>query len=284
MSRILVTGAQGFLGVRLVAFLKERHEVIACSHGDLDITNRVDVLEKFQHECPQYVVHCAAISDTGYSQQHPGESETVNVHGTVNVAMAAVAVGAKLIYMSSDQVYNHTLLLGGLQEDVSLSPNSVYGQHKLEAECQVGNIAPDAVGLRLTWMYDLLDSPYKLNRNILVNLHAASESGTVPLSIATREYRGITWVWDVIRRIESCFMLSGGVYNFGCENSANSYETFVAVAREMKLPHVEMLIQKDEQRFPEHPRNLSMDISRLRGHGIDFPDTLTGIRQALSHR
>ena len=280
MSKVIITGAQGFLGVRLASYLQDRYEVRACSHSDLDITGADRVLEVFKSFVPDYVVHCAAISDTGYAQQHPEESEQINIKGTVNVAIACEAVGAKLIYMSSDQVYNGTDLLGGLSEFPPLSPTSVYGQHKLAAEDEVRAISRSAVGLRLSWMYDVMDSPYKLNRNILVNLHHAAESKQT-ISAATREYRGITNVWDVIRRIELCFNLPGGIYNFGCENSYNSYDTFLAIARLMKIDHPEQIIVKDTTRFPGHPRNLSMDLTKLRIHGIDFPETLEGVAMAL---
>ena len=281
MSKVIVTGAQGFLGVRLVSYLEDKYEIKACSHSDLDITDARHVLEVFQSFQPEYVVHCAAISDTGYAQQHPDESEQINVQGTVNVAKACAEVGAKLIYMSSDQVYNGTDMIGGLSEFCPLAPASVYGQHKLAAEDGVQAVAKDAVGLRLSWMYDLPCSPYKLNRNILVNLQNAAATAQ-PLSVATREYRGITNVWEVIRRIPLCFELPGGIYNFGSENPYNSYETFIAIARMMKIAHPEELIIKDSERFPEHPRNLSMDLAKLRIHGFDFPDTLEGVEQALS--
>ena len=280
MSKVIVTGAQGFLGVRLASYLKDKYEVKACSHSDLEITDLDNVLEVFQEIRPDFVVHCAAISDTGYAQQHPEASAAINVEGTVNVAKACVAVGAKLIYMSSDQVYNGTNMLGGLSEFPPLSPTSVYGQHKLAAEDGVRAVAEDAVGLRLSWMYDVVDSPYKLNRNILVNLRNAAQNGQA-ISVATREYRGITNVWDVIRRIELCFTLPGGIYNFGSENPYNSYETFLAIARMMQIENPEKLILKDVERFPEHPRNLSMDITKLRIHGIDFPETLEGVNLAL---
>ena len=283
MSKVIITGAQGFLGVRLASYLNERYEVKACSHSDLDITAADRVLEVFQRFHPDYVVHCAAISDTGYAQQHPEESASINVDGTVNVAKACAEVGAKLIYMSSDQVYNGTDMLGGLSEFPPLAPTSVYGQHKLAAEDGVRSVARDAVGLRLSWMYDVIDSPYKLNRNILINLHNAVRNGQ-PISVATREYRGITNVWEVVRRIELCFKLPGGIYNFGSENPFNSYETFLAIARLMNIEHPEQLILKDEKRFPEHPRNLSMDLTKLRIHGIDFPETIEGMKLALQAR
>ena len=281
MKKIIVTGAQGFLGSRVVDYYASNYMVYGLGHAELDITDKQAVISKFCSLKPDVVIHCAAISDTGYSQQHPEESEQINLYGTVHVAEACKACGAKLVYMSSDQVYNGNAEQGLLPESVEVHPVSVYGMHKLEAERRVEALLADAVGLRLTWMYDLPDSTFKLNRNLLVNL-LTTYMNHEQMHVAVREYRGITNVWDVVKRLEACFALPGGVYNFGCENSDTSFEVFMETARMMRLPFPENWIIPDSDRFPDHPRNLSMSIDKIRSLGIDFPSLLEGIKQALS--
>lgn len=280
MKKWLITGASGFLGVRTAVYYHNRFQVMACSHTELDVADVVSVQRAFDRFRPEVVFHMAALSDTGFSEQHPDLSEQVNLQGTAVVAEACQQWGCKLVYMSSDQVYNGTAVSGPLPETAGLSPVNVYGRHKWQAEQKVRQILPDAVGLRLTWMYDLPDSPYRLNRNLLVNLKRAFEQGE-PLRVATREIRGVTNVWDVVRRLEACLDLPGGVYNFGCENRLNSYELFLETARLMRFAQPEQWILPDSERFPDHPRNLSMDTACIRSFGIEFPDTLQGIRQAL---
>ena len=281
-KKLVVTGAKGFLGTRVVNFYSSQYEVIGFGHAELDITNRRVVIDTLKELCPDAVFHCAAISDTGYSQQHPDESQRINLEGTVHVAEACKECGAKLVFMSSDQVYNGNVEQGLLPETIALHPVSVYGQHKLEAERRVFSILPEAVGLRLTWMYDLPDSDLKLNRNLLVNLLQTYEQHTV-LKVAVREYRGITSVWEVVRRLDACLNLPGGAYNFGCENERTSYDTFMEAARCMKLLHPEEWIQADTERFLEHPRNLSMSLDKLRTAGIDFPSTCDGFQLACQN-
>ena len=280
-KRIVVTGAQGFLGSRVARYYASVYEIIALGHADLDITNRSMVMEKLAELHPDVVFHCAAISDTGYSQQHPDESEKVNLWGTVHMAEVCKEHGIKLVFMSSDQVYNGNSEQGLLGEDISLQPKSVYGLHKLETEREVARILPDAVGLRLTWMYDLPTSSMKLNRNILVNLQQVFQHHET-LKVAVREYRGITFVWEVVKRLNDCLNLPGGAYNFGCENELTSYETFLEAARCMNLPYPENWIVPDNERFPEHPRNLSMSIHKLRTFNINFPSTCDGFKTALT--
>lgn len=278
---MLITGARGFLGARVAQYYAGRYEVIAVGHEEMDISDLESVRRLFGQRRPDVVIHCAAISDTGYAERHPEESFAVNVLGTEHVARACAEVGGKLIYMSSDQVYNGNAESGPLPESVEPCPASVYGRDKLEAESRARAIDPTAVGLRLTWMYDRPDSPLKLNRNLLVNLRQAHQEGTL-LRVATREYRGITDVRAVVNRLEACLRLPGGAYNFGSENRLNSYETFIQAARLLGYETPERWILPDAERFPEHPRNLAMDISRVRSYGIDFPDTLEGVRRAIS--
>lgn len=280
MKKLLITGAGGFLGIRTTMHYITKCEVVCCGHAGLDITQAKAVESFFAIQQPDVVFHLAAISDTGYSEQHPDESEAVNLQGTVNIARACAQTGSKLIYMSSDQVYNGNTESGPLSENSKLAPENVYGRHKWQAEQEVQQILPDAVGLRLSWMYDLPDSHYRLNRNLLVNLRTAYVHKEV-LKAATREIRGITNVWDVVYRLEDCVHLPGGIYNFGCENSRNSYETFVETARMMGLERPEEWILPDTERFPEHPRNLSMNTALIQQFGIRFPDTLQGIQLAI---
>lgn len=233
-----------------------------------------------EEQRPEVVIHCAALSHTGYCEQHPEESHRTNVQGTVRMAKACKQTGAKLIFMSSDHVYNGTPLRGALKEEVALQPVNVYGRHKLEAEQRALWNLPEAVGLRLTWMYDLPDSSLKLNSNLLVNLLKASREG-MPLPAATHEYRGVTYVWEVVRNMEQAMTLPGGIYNFGSSNSLNSYELFWRTAQLMGLNDAAEWLLLDEERFSNQERNLTMDCSGIAAHGIRFNNSVEGIEEAL---
>lgn len=219
--KLLITGSSGFLGSRLALHFNDKYDLLLPTHNELNITREEALKAYFEEHRPDVVVHCAALSNTWYCEQHPEESHRVNVQGTVRVAKACKLIGAKLVFMSSDQVYNGTPLLGPLAEDALLQPVNVYGRHKLEAEQRALWNLPDAIGLRLTWMYDLPTSSMKLNTNILVNLQKAHDEGTI-VKAATHEYRGVTNVWDVVRNIEKTFSLPGGIYNFGSPNATTA--------------------------------------------------------------
>ncbi len=277
---ILITGSSGFLGSRLAVYLAKRYDLLLPTHSELNVSREDTVLAYMEEHRPKVVIHCAALSNTWYCEQHPEESHRVNVQGTVKMAKACKRIGAKFIFMSSDQVYNGTIASGPLREDCLLQPVNVYGRHKLEAEQRALLNLHESVGLRLTWMYDMPDSKMKLNSNILVNLQKASREGSV-INVATHEYRGVTDVWEVVRNIEKVLNLPGGVYNFGSGNSLDSYSLFVETARLMGLGSAKDWIIPDYSRFCEQTRNLSMDCSLIGKYGIYFNDSIRGLEMAM---
>jgi len=280
MTKILITGSSGFLGSRLAYYLKDRYELLLPSHSELNVSREEAVKTYIEEHRPEVVIHCAALSNTGYCEQHAEESHRVNVQGTVRIAKACKLTGAKLIFMSSDQVYNGTPMLGPLKEEDVLQPVNIYGQHKLEAEQRAQWNLPESVGLRLTWMYDLPESHMKLNSNILVNLQRAYDERTT-LRAATHEFRGVTYVWEVVKNIEKAIDLPGGIYNFGSGKTMNSYELHLKAANLMGLKEPSEWILPDVERFSDVERNLTMDCSQIEKQGIHFNDSVEGITEAL---
>lgn len=276
----MITGSTGFLGSRLALYFKDKYELLLPSHAELNVSREEAVRAYMEEHRPDVVIHCAALSNTWYCEQHPEESHRVNVQGTVRIAKACKLTGAKLVFMSSDQVYNGTPLLGPLKEEDVLQPVNVYGQHKLECEQRALWNLPESVGLRLTWMYDLPTSPMKLNPNILVNLQRAFDEGTA-VKAAVNEYRGVTNVWEVVRNIERAIDLPGGIYNFGSGNTLRSHDLFLKAADLLGLKDASAWILPDEERFADQPRNLTMDCSRIEEHGIRFLDSVEGIEEAI---
>lgn len=279
-TKILITGSSGFLGSRLAYYLKDKYDLLLPSHGELNVSREEAVKAYIEEQRPEVVIHCAALSNTGYCEQHAEESHRVNVQGTVRIAKACKITGAKLIFMSSDQVYNGTPMLGPLKEEDVLQPVNIYGQHKLEAEQRTQWNLPESVGLRLTWMYDLPDSRMKLNSNILVNLQRAYDEGT-SLRTATHEFRGVTYVWEVVKNVEKAIALPGGIYNFGSGNTMNSFELYLKAANMMGLKEPSEWILPDVERFSDIERNLTMDCSPIEKQGIHFNDSVEGITEAL---
>lgn len=264
--RILVTGSNGFVGSHLCPALRAlTPSVITPSHSTMDICQSESVERFFAESRPHWVVHCAALSSTAFCRQHPDASLAVNVEGAVNVARACRSVGARLIYCSSDQVY-------------ALDGNP-YGQHKLLMERRIGELLPDAIGLRLTWMYNVPGTGFAAPGEALHGIFSTlcSLSPDRPMKACTREHRSMTNVDDVVRAI--CAIVSGnipgGVYDCGAPNSLTTYDTLFPVVERLHADHApaSALIAADAS----WERNLAIDASALAALGIAFPTTLDSL-------
>lgn len=279
--KLLVTGGSGFLGRRTAGYFETLGwEVLFPTHEQLDITAKAELLEWFRRNTPGAVIHTAAVSDTGLCQQKPEWSEIINVTGSANLAEACREYGAKLVFCSSDQVYFGSTLSGPHSEIEVLVPGNVYGSQKLRAEQRCLEILSETVCLRLSWMYSRENLPGD-HGHFLAMLKGALEDENRPLIWPIYDCRGLTDVDDVVRNLPKALKLEGGIWNFGSENDSSTYDTVKAVLEELGMDPALRRLVPNEEAFSENPRNISMDLTRLKLAGISFPTTREGLRLAL---
>ena len=272
MKKILVTGAGGFVGSRVMQQWAGRYELCAFPKGFLAVAGEDAVRQAVLRQHPDVILHTAAISDTGYCTDHPAQAYRANVELPVWLARTAVEIGAKLVAFSSDQVYAGVGQSGPLSENIPLQPANVYGQGKLEMEQRVQTICPSAILLRATWMYDLPGYQLPIRGNLPLNLLRAAQRGEAVL-FSARDFRGITYVRQAVTLLEPAMKLPGGVYNFGSENTEN----MVLTARQF----AETLGITVDIQEADWARNLAMDCGKLRAQGIVFDTTQACLERCL---
>ena len=131
--KIIVTGAKGFVGGAVLRRLVPAHDVEGTGREIMDITDRVRVAEFFRERRPDVVVHCAAFAAVDPCEEQAGDAYRVNGFGTQNVALACAAVGAKLIVLSTDFIFDGRKREPYFETDLP-GPLSVYARSKLLAE------------------------------------------------------------------------------------------------------------------------------------------------------
>ena len=272
MKKILISGSSGFVGSRVLHQWQGRAELFTFPRGSLAAADESAIRRFVETVQPDVILHLAALSDTGYCQQHPEESRRANVELPVWMAKAARDTGAKLISFSSDQVYAGVTQPGPLPETLSLSPSNIYGQHKLEAEQRVLEVLPDAVFLRVPWMYDLPGYQLPIRGNLPLNLLRAALRGT-PVQFSAHDWRGISFVREVIGNLYPALSLPGGVYNFGSDNDRSMVETARQFA---ELLGISVAIE-----ITGWHRNLRMDGCKAAAQGITFCSTQEGFARCL---
>ena len=276
MKRVLVTGAGGFVGARIMAQLGGQLELAAAPAGALRSAGPEEVERLVDAAAPDVILHTAAISDTGYCEQHPEESRRANVELPVQLARAARRAGAGLVAFSSDQVYAGLEGPGPFDETVPLRPANVYGRHKREAEERVLDQLDSAVLLRATWMYDLPGDGLPVRGNLPLNLLSAANEGRT-LAFSAGDRRGVTWVRQAVENLPAALDWPGGVYNFGCESDGDMYATALAFCRLLGLD--EPPVQKACWQ-----RCLAMDGGKARRLGAAFDGTAEGFARCLAAR
>ena len=150
--KLLVVGADGQLGTDMARLLVPLAAVTALTFHDLDITDRPILKQAIESARPDVVVNCAAYTAVDRAGSEPDGAYRVNVLGARNVAQAAQRVGARVVYFSTDYVFDGTAS-EPYDEDAPTGPLSVYGRTKLLGEQATREANPDHLILRLAWLY-----------------------------------------------------------------------------------------------------------------------------------
>jgi len=148
--KLLITGASGQLGTDLVlSAQKSGHEVIATNHASLDITDKSLVGRVVGEAKVDAIIHAAAWTAVDACESDPQKAMAVNGDGTANVVAAARESGARVIYISTDYVFDGTKPTPYIESDLP-NPQSVYGASKLTGEQQL-DMSQDAI-VRISWV------------------------------------------------------------------------------------------------------------------------------------
>lgn len=251
--RILLTGSNGFLGSRI----KDKIDVIeSISFREFTKESILDYCNEIK---PDVIIHTAAISDTGYCENHPEESYKANVLLPYYLAN----YGCKIICFSSDQVYNGSTSIVPNKE-LDACPNSVYAKHKLKMEEKVLSVNKNAIILRIEWLYDAYSNKGNYLKNLLNN-------DTIKLF---SQYRGVTYVYDIADQIEKIITMNPGIYNFGtlCEMNivdlTNKLNTYFNMNKNIEVLGIR--------------NNIYMDNSKILKQGIVIKNTEDELIRLLS--
>lgn len=155
MKRIWITGASGHVGSALVRLLDCRqYEILATDIKEVDITNVEDVRTCCKLNRPDVIINCAGLTDLQTCEKNPDQAYLVNALGARNLAQEAQAIDAKLIQMSTDDVFGTDRSVPYNEFD-ELSPRSVYGKSKAAGEQLVKDLMTRYIIVRSSWVYGL---------------------------------------------------------------------------------------------------------------------------------
>ena len=154
MRTIVVTGANGQLGrsLRRMSVFNHTDRFLFTDVDTLNLCNRHAVLQYKQHTQPAYILNCAAYTAVDKAETEEAVVQYINCVTVSYLAEAARAVGARLIHISTDYVFDGTSCRPYVETDQP-HPVSAYGRTKLDGEEYLLQICPNAVIIRTAWLY-----------------------------------------------------------------------------------------------------------------------------------
>jgi dTDP-4-dehydrorhamnose reductase len=218
--RILITGARGQLGQALRSVLLGQ-DVLALDRQHLDITDRGAVLQTVTSARPDWVVNAAAFTDVDAAESAPEQAFAVNAAAPGYLGEAAMKVGAGLLQVSTDYVFD-----GGSSrpytEDDAPRPVNVYGASKLEGEARALQATPRACVIRTAWLYGS-------GRNFVSAILAAAEQGR-PLRVVNDQVGSPTSALDLAGAIKGALEAGlSGLFHVTNAGSCSRYEFALAI-------------------------------------------------------
>jgi dTDP-4-dehydrorhamnose reductase len=200
---ILVTGAKGRLGSRLVELLQAKNHIITRIDIDtVDITDRLRINRAFETAQPEFVIHCAALTAVDYCAEHPDEALAVNGLGTQPVALACQKADIPLLYVSSNEVFDG-LEHREYQEYDRPDPINSYGYSKWVGEQIVRDLVRKHYIVRTSWLFA------HGGKNFIHTMLQLAQQGK-PLRVVTNEISAPTYNNDLAEAI--CQLITTGCY------------------------------------------------------------------------
>ena len=154
--KVLVTGVKGQLGFDVVNELEKRgHTAIGVDIDEMDITDAISVEKVINNAKPDAVIHCAAWTavDAAEDEENIPKVRNVNAKGTENIAKVCKALDIKMVYISTDYVFDGQGTEPWEPDCKAYKPLNVYGQTKLEGELAVSSNLDKFFIVRIAWVF-----------------------------------------------------------------------------------------------------------------------------------
>jgi dTDP-4-dehydrorhamnose reductase len=227
--KVLVTGVKGQLGFDVCKHLRARNiPNKGVDLEDFDLTDQHGTFDAITAYAPDVIVHCAAYTAVDKAESNQDICRRVNVDGTRHVALAAKHLNAKMIYISTDYVFNGQGILP-FEVDAPIDPQNVYGLTKAQGEAEVRAILNKFFIVRISWVFGINGNNFI---KTMMRLGAEKDS----LNVVNDQIGSPTYTDDLAPLL--CDMLQTecyGIYHATNEGYCSWYEFAKLIMSEAKL-------------------------------------------------
>ena len=217
MLKVWIVGSGGQIGTAINAVLDPLEiEVFNTDKNELDITETDEVLSFGEINRPDVIINCAAVTDTELCEKEPELAYRVNALGARNLSIVARKVGAKMVQLSTDDVFDG-LSKKPYSEFDDTNPTTVYGRSKRAGENYVKEFTHKHFIIRSNWVYGE-------GNNFVTRVLDAADQGK-PLAVASDQFGSPTSSKDLARIILYLIRTNEyGTYHATCKGTCNRYE------------------------------------------------------------
>lgn len=275
--RVLIFGATGLLGKALVREWG-KDEVTGLSSRDVDIRDELRVRETVSAIRPNWIVLSAAYTDVDGCESKPELVFSVNRDGPVHVATAAKEVGAKLLFLSSDYVFDGKKT-SPYETDDRRNPQSVYGRSKAEAEVGLLETLPECCIARTSWLFG---SGGKCFPDTILKLAASRPA----LDVVDDQRGSPTYSVDLARAIvQLCRKNAHGIVHVTNSGNCTWYEFAREIIVDAGLPtEVRPTTSERMARPAPRPAYSVLSATSLHRYGIEMPSWKDALKRYLQER
>lgn len=269
--KLLVTGAGGMVGGRLASLLTRHFEVVSGRHlvpgppgvpeAPLDLLDPTSIETTLDSVRPDAIVHAAALADADRCEREPALAERLNVHATERLAEGARARGARLLYLSTDLVFDGSR--GPLTEEDAPRPLMVYARTKRAGEQATLELAPGSTVLRVALVSGRGFGP---RGTATESLAWALRAGR-PLRLFTDQVRTPVDAESIAQAVQGVLdREAAGLFHVGGPERLSRHDLGLRVARVLGLPAdgISALRQADQKMAAPRPLDVSLEGARAR--------------------
>lgn len=263
--KVLVTGVKGQLGYDVVNELTKRgHEAVGVDVDEMDITDGDACRQVITEANPDAVIHCAAYTAVDAAEDNVDLCRRVNADGTRNIALVCRDLDIKMVYISTDYVFDGQGTRPWEPDDVR-DPLNVYGVTKCEGEMAVEELVKKFFIVRIAWVFGVNGKNF-----IRTMLRLGEERGAV--SVVDDQIGSPTYTYDLARLlVDMTESEHYGRYHATNEGFCSWYEFACEIFKQAGMAEVKVT-PVDSSQFPakaKRPMNSRMDKSKLAANGFE---------------
>jgi dTDP-4-dehydrorhamnose reductase len=275
--RVTIFGASGLFGQALTSEWGG-DEVTGLASRDADVRDAKRVLEVVRETKPDWIVLAAAYTDVDGCESNRDLAFAVNRDGAVNVAEAAKEVGARLLFLSSDYVFDGKKR-APYEADDSRNPQSVYGRTKAEAEIRLLELMPECCIVRTSWLFG---AGGKCFPDTILKLAAQRPA----LDVVNDQRGSPTYVVDLARAIiQLCRENAKGIVHATNSGDCSWFEFAQEIVKGAGLTTIVRPVSTEQMARPApRPAYSVLSLARLQASGITMPGWPDALRRYLEER